>query len=149
MEPVSSTKDQRGFTLVETTIALVLLMILTAGVIPLFAYATRYNSGAAIRAGALAVAQVKLEQLRSTPFDSCASSTETLSVGDPTNGLQTYAVQMTVVNTSSTLKDITLTVTPQGGSTTGGPYSGPSGWMYGRVTIYTKRTAIMVGPNLG
>ena len=149
MEPVPTNQDQRGFTLIETTIALVLLMIITAGVIPLFAYATRYNSGAAIRAGALAIAQVKLEQLRSTPFDSCISSSETLSVGDPASGLQTYTVEMTVVNTSGTLKDITLTVTPQGGTTTDGPYSGASGWMFGRVTVYTKRTAIMAGPNLG
>jgi prepilin-type N-terminal cleavage/methylation domain-containing protein len=147
MESIPSMKDQRGFTLVETSIALVLMMIVFVGIAPLFVYATRYNSAAAIRAGALAIAQIKLEQLRATPFLSCASSTETLSVGDPTSGLQTYTVQMIVVNTTSTLKDITLVVTPQG--PTGGQYGGTSGWMYGQVTIYTKRTAITVGPNLG
>jgi Tfp pilus assembly protein PilV len=149
MESIPSTKDQRGFTLVETSIALVFMMIVFVGIAPLFVYATRYNSAAAIRAGALAIAQIKLEQLRATPFLSCASSTETLSVGDPTSGLQTYTVQMTVVNTTSTLKDITLVVTPQARSTTGGQYGGTLGWMYGQVTIYTKRTAITVGPNLG
>jgi|SRR5882724_7525744 len=149
MKSINSAKDQRGFTLVETSIALVLMMIVFVGLAPLFAYATRYNSAAAIRTGALAIAQIKLEQLRATPFLSCASSTETLSVGDPTNGLQTYTVQMTVVNTTSTLKDITLVVTPQARSTTGGQYGGTSGWMYGQVTIYTKRTATTPGPNLG
>ncbi|MEP6743804.1 MAG: prepilin-type N-terminal cleavage/methylation domain-containing protein [bacterium] len=149
MESVTSAKDQRGFTLVETSIALVLMMIVFAGIAPLFVYATRYNSAAAIRAGALAIAQIKLEQLRATPFSSCTSSTETLSVGDPTSGLQTYTVQMTVVSTTSTLKDITLVVTPQARSTTGGQYGGSYGWMYGQVTIYTKRTAITPGPNLG
>ncbi len=149
MESIPSTKDQRGFTLVETSIALVLMMIVFVGIAPLFVYATRYNSAAAVRAGALAIAQIKLEQLRATPFSSCTSSTETLSVGDPTDGLQTYTVQMTVVNTTSTLKDITLVVTPQARSTTGGQYGGTLGWMYGQVTIYTKRTAITPGPNLG
>jgi Tfp pilus assembly protein PilV len=145
----TDSKEQQGFTLVETSIALVLMMIVFIGIAPLLVYATRYNSAAAIRAGALAVAQTKLEQLRATPFSSCTSSTETLSVGDPTTGLQTYTVQMTVTNTTSTLKDITLVVTPEARSTTGGQYAGSFGWMYGQITIYTKRTAITPGPNLG
>jgi Tfp pilus assembly protein PilV len=149
MKSITHSKDQHGFTLVETSIALVLMMIIFVGIAPLVVYATRYNSAAAIRAGALAIAQIKLEQLRATPFSSCASSTETLSVGDPSTGLQTYTVQMTVVNTTSTLKDITLVVTPHARSTTGGQYAGSYGWMYGQVTIYTKRTAITPGPNLG
>jgi Tfp pilus assembly protein PilV len=149
MESVTAPKTEHGFTLVETSIAMVLMMIVFVGLAPLFVYATRYNSGAAIRAGALAVAQIKLEQLRATPFSACTSSTETLSVGDPATGLQTYTVEMTVVNTTTTLKDITLVVTPNVRSTTGGQYAGTNGWMYGQVTIYTKRTAITPGPNLG
>lgn len=141
--------DERGFTLVETSIALVLMMIVFIGIAPLLVYATRYNSAAAIRAGALAIAQTKLEQVRAASFNSCTSSTETLSVGDPDTGLQTYTVQMIVTNTTSTLKDITLIVTPQARSTTGGQYAGSYGWMYGQVTIYTKRTSITSGPNLG
>jgi len=142
-------KNQDGFTLIETVIALLLMTIIFVGVCPLFVYATRYNSAAAIRAGALAVAQRKLEQLRATSFDSCASSTETLSVGSPTSGLQTYTVETTVVNTTDTLKDITIVVTPQGRSTSGGQYAGNSGWMYGQVTIYTERANVSAGPNLG
>jgi len=142
-------KEQQGFTLVETSIALVLMMIIFIGIAPLIVYATRYNSAAAIRAGALAVAQTKLEQLRATPFGSCSSTTETVSVGDPTSGLQTYTVELTVVNTTTTLKDITLVITPAARSTTGGQYGGSYGWMYGQITIYTKRTSISPGPNLG
>lgn len=148
-KPIKIPKGQTGFTLVETTIALVLMMIVSVGIAPLFVYATKYNSTAAIRAGALAIAQIKLEQLRATPFNSCVSSTETLSVGDPTSGFQTYTVQLTVVNTTTTLKDITLVVTPKARSTAGGQYAGPSSWMYGQVIIYTKRTTITAGPNLG
>ena len=149
MAPVNDSKAEGGFTLIETSIALVLLMIISVGLAPLFVYATRYNSAAAIRAGALAIAQIKLEQLRATPFASCVSSSETLSVGDPTTGSQTYTVVLTVVNSTNTLKDVTLVVTPQGKSSGTSQYSGTNGWMYGQVTIYTKRTAITPGPNLG
>jgi len=145
----SVARDQEGFTLIEIVIALLLMTIVFVGVSPLFVYATRYNSMAAIRAGALAMAQRKLEQLRATPFDSCLSSIETLSVGDPATGSQTYTVELIVVDTSSTLKDITLVVTPQSRSTSGGQYGGDYGWMFGQVIIYTKRTTVTAGPNLG
>jgi Tfp pilus assembly protein PilV len=142
-------QDQRGFTLIEACIALVFMLVVFVGVAPLLVYAVNYNSGAAIRAGALAAAQKKLEQLRSTPFASCASATETMSVGDATTGLQTYTVETTVTNTTTTLKSIMIRVTPQARSTSGGQYAGQSGWKYGQVTIYTMRTSIAPGPYLG
>jgi len=144
-----STASQRGFTLVETSIALVFIMIVFVGIAPLLVYAVNYNSGSAIRAGALAVAQRKLEQLRSTSFDECASSSETVTVGKPGNGLQTYTVNTTVTNTNATLKTINIVVTPQGRSTSGGQYSGVEGWKYGQVIIYTMRTAVRTGSNVG
>lgn len=149
MKATDQAKDQRGFSLIETSVALVFMMIIFIGVAPLFAYAIQYNSAAAIRAGALAVAQRKLEQLRATPFADCASSSETVTVGDPSKGLQTYTLDTTVSSASSTLMNITIVVTPQGKSTVGGQYSGTLGWKYGQVTIYTKRTTIAPGPNLG
>jgi Tfp pilus assembly protein PilV len=148
MEPIVE-KSEQGSTLVETVIALVLLMIIGVGIAPLFVYAIRYNSAAAIRAGALAVTQHKLEQLRATPFSSCVSSNETISVGNPASGLQTYTVETTISNTSSTLKTFMFRVTPNARSTCGDQYSGPSGWMYGQVTVYTNRTSLSDGPNLG
>ena len=140
-------KDQRGFSLIETCIAMVLLMIILAGVAPLCVYAIKYNSAAAIRAGALAVAQRKLEQLRASPFTSCTSSSEVVTMG-PTES-QTYTVDVTVTDTTTTLKNITITVTPQGRSTSGGVYSGTQGWMRGQVVVYTKRTTSTTGSNLG
>jgi len=142
-------KNQHGFTMVETCIALVFMTIVFLGVAPLLVYAVNYNSGAAIRAGALAVAQRKLEQQRATSFDNCTSSTETVSVGQPGSGLQTYTLQTTVASTSSTLKTITIVVTPQFRSTSGGQYGVTLGWKYGQVTIYTMRTSISIGSNLG
>lgn len=145
----NTSKNQSGFTLIETCIALIFMMIIFLGVAPLLVYAVNFNSAAAVRAGALAVAQQKLEQLRATSFDNCVSSTETVSVGQPGSGSQTYTLETTVVSTSSTLKTITIVVTPQGRSTSGGQYGGTLGWKYGQVTIYTMRTSIAIGSNLG
>src|SRR6185503_21285630 len=104
-------KDQRGFSLIETCIAMVLLMIILAGVAPLCVYAIKYNSAAAIRAGALAVAQRKLEQLRASPFTSCISSSEVPTSSTP------YTVDITVTDTSDTLKEVKIVVTPKDRST--------------------------------
>jgi Tfp pilus assembly protein PilV len=140
-------KEDRGFTLIETCIAMVMLMIVVCGVLPLGFYALKYNSAAAIRAGAIMAAQRKLEQLRAGSFTSCISSSEVVTVG-PTDS-QSYTVDVTVTDTTTTLKTITITVTPQGRSTSGGVYSGNEGWMRGQVVVYTKRTTSSTGSNLG
>ena len=141
--------DERGFTLIETSVALVFLLVVFVGIAPLLVYAINYNSGAAIRAGALGVAQKKLEQVRATPFNECLSTTETISVGDTTTASQTYFVETTVTDVSLTLKTIQVRVTPQARSTTGGQYAGQSGWEYGQVTVYTVRTSLQAGAYLG
>ena len=140
-------KNERGFTLIETCIAMVILMIVVCGVLPLGVYALKYNSAAAIRAGAVTAAQRKLEQLRAGSFTACISSSEVVAVG--TTDSQTYTVDVTVTNVTTTLKNVTITVTPQGRSTSGGVYSGTDGWMRGQVVIYTKRTTSSTGSNLG
>src|ERR1051325_3940601 len=140
-------KKDCGFTLIETCIAMVILMIVACGVLPLGVYALKYNSAAAIRAGAVTAAQRKLEQLRAGSFTSCISSSEIVT-GGPTES-QTYTIDVTVTGVTTTLKNITITVTPQGRSTSGGVYSGVQGWMRGQVVIYTKRTASSTGTNLG
>jgi Tfp pilus assembly protein PilV len=140
-------KKDRGFTLIETCIAMVILMIVVCGVLPLGVYALKYNSAAAIRAGAVTAAQRKLEQLRASSFSSCTSSSEVVSVG-PTDS-QTYTIDVTVTDVTTTLKNVTITVTPQGRSTSGGTYAGNNGWMRGQVIIYTKRTTSSTGSNLG
>lgn len=140
-------RQECGFTLIETCIALLMLMIVVCGVLPLGVYALKYNSVAAIRAGALTAAQRKLEQLRGGSFTACIASTETVTVG-PTES-QTYSVEVTVTDVTATLKDIKIVVTPQGRSTEGGVYSGNEGWMRGQVVVYTKRTTVATGANLG
>jgi hypothetical protein len=57
MKKTINFSDERGFTLVEATVALVFLLVVFVGIAPLLVYAINYNSGAAVRAGALGVAQ--------------------------------------------------------------------------------------------
>ena len=140
-------KTHSGFTLIETCIAMVMLMVVVCGVLPLGVYALKYNSAAAIRAGAVTAAQRKLEQLRAGSFNSCVSSSEVVTVG-PTES-QSYTVDVTVTDVTTTMKSIQITVTPQGRSTSGGAYVGDEGWMRGQVVLYTKRTTSSTGSNLG
>ena len=140
-------KQDGGFTLIETCIAMVMLLVIVCGVLPLGVYALKYNSAAAVRAGALTAAQRKLEQLRAGSFTSCVSSSEVVTVG-PTES-NSYTVAVTVTDVTATLKNVTIVVTPQGRTAEGGTYSGNEGWMRGQVTVYTKRTTSMTGTNLG
>ena len=149
MKNTINSSDERGFTLLETSIAFVFLLVVFVGIAPLLVYAINYNSGAAIRAGALGVAQKKLEQIRATPFNECTSTTETISVGDATTALQTYVVETEVTDVSLTLKTIRVRITPRARSTAGGQYSGRSGWEYGQVIVYTVRTSLSAGSYLG
>jgi hypothetical protein len=116
-------------------------------VLPLGVYALKYNSAAAVRAGALTAAQRKLEQLRADSFTNCVSSSEVVTIG-PTES-QTYTVEVTVTDVTAALKNIQVTVTPQGRNTSGGVYAGNEGWRRGQVVVYTKRTTSWTGTNLG
>jgi prepilin-type N-terminal cleavage/methylation domain-containing protein len=144
---IQAHKEDRGFTLVETCVAMVMLLVVACGVLPLGVYALKYNSAASIRAGAVTAAQRKLEQLRAGSFNSCISSSEVVTIG-PTES-QTYTVEVTVTDVSSTLKNIKIVVTPQGRSTSGGVYAGNEGWMRGQVVVYTRRTTSSIGSNIG
>jgi len=144
---IKNRENECGFTLIETCIAMLMLLVILCGVLPLSVYALKYNSAAAIRAGAVAIAQRKLEQLRGSSFTSCVSSSEVLTAG--TTESQTYTVDVVVTDVSATLKNITITVTPQGRSTSGGVYGGNEGWMRGQVVVYTRRTTSSTGSNLG
>lgn len=150
---------ERGFTLIETAIALVVLMVMALGAASLFSYSVYYNSGGADRAQTLAIAQQAMERLRHAKFamsgtdailDAGVKPTQIVRRGgqnpqdpqDPT--ARTFQIVLTIddnptttavdVNTLSTLKAITVTVTPLG--------AGPA-WASGNggaVTITTLRS---------
>jgi Tfp pilus assembly protein PilV len=122
---------EQGFTLIETTIALVIMMIVGLGAASLFFFAANYNSSASDRQLAMGIAQKRMEWLRDIPFTPTTRSlayaqgglastgangvTETF-----TNGGRTYTVVTTITDLQNdpsgnpVLKRITLLVTPQG-----------------------------------
>ena len=65
---VKTRKEQSGFTLIEAVIALVILMIVVAGVFAAFTYSATINTGNSRRSQALSVLQKEVELLRSAKF---------------------------------------------------------------------------------
>src|SRR4029078_5802801 len=109
--------NQSGFSLIETTIALLVMMVGALACTSLFVFSLQNNVGGSERALAMAVAQQQLEQIRSVNYEDT-----TLTAGTTTstvrNGERNYTVQRTITNetnsggSSKELKRITITVTP-------------------------------------
>jgi Tfp pilus assembly protein PilV len=114
-----------GFTILETVIAMCIMMIAGFGAISLFVFSTNYNSGASDRARSMAVAQERMERLRSTPY----TNLDTLAADADFNGKvtigssnakevdqHTFTVATTVEDDpnvgNAKQKRITVTVTP-------------------------------------
>ncbi len=139
----NSTNGERGFTLIETTIASLVMLVGALACSSLFVFSLQNNVGGSERALAMAVAQQQLEQIRSVKYED-----STLNAGTTTstvrNGERDYAVQRTVVsetnsdNTAKNLKRITVTVTPQTGQT----------WMRTAVVLTTFRSTLNSGTYL-
>jgi prepilin-type N-terminal cleavage/methylation domain-containing protein len=150
---------ERGFTLIETAIALVIMLVMALGAASLFAYSVYNNSGGNDRAQTLAIAQQALERLRHAKFS--LSGTDAVLLGgvkapeivkrgganpqdpqDPT--ARSFRINTTIddnpstsaldVNPNTTLKSVTVTVTPIGAGQRWATGSG------GAVTIMTLRS---------
>lgn len=142
---------QDGFTLIETTIAMVLLAIVGLGVALAFGYAASNTANAADRQIANAVAQQTLEQLRSVPFN---DSTLAATSPDGTATMITRAgrlvtvtttiVDSVFVNGSPTIKTITVRATPVSSNA---PWATSATTMFGSVTLVSQRVAQRMGPN--
>jgi Tfp pilus assembly protein PilV len=112
--------NERGFTLIETTIAMLIMMVAGLGMASMFIYSISYNSGGNDRAVAISIAQQQIEQLRSVQFtDSILNvSAATVLTPDTVSNGRTYRITRTVtgsnndVNGNPTLKTITIQVNP-------------------------------------
>jgi Tfp pilus assembly protein PilV len=160
--------SERGFTLVETTIALVIMMIVGLGAASLFFFAASNSVGANDRDLAMAVAQKRMEWLRSMPLN---ETTRNTAYGYPDGGLQKTAQPVVETTTSGgrpyqvtttitdldtdtddtttsnaippTIKVITIRVTPLGS----GPEFNRVNTVFSSVTLTTHRTVNRVGPH--
>jgi len=136
--------SEQGFTLLETTIAMVIMMIVGLGAASLFLFSATNNQGARDRQLSMAVAQQQLERLRSTTFANIDSTVTSTGGSDKTvtSAGRQYRVRTTVVDTTSSLKTITVQVTARGG-----PAWGTNTSNFGGVTIMTQRAISTLGPN--
>lgn len=104
-------KSEQGFTLIETAIAMIVMMVVGLGAASLFTFAIRVNSVSGSRAASIAIAQQTLEQFRGVPFYHASLDPGTVTLPTVTGVSSSYTVQ-TTVSGSTTLKDIQVVVTP-------------------------------------
>ena len=143
--PTNKTPNaQSGFTLIETSIALLVMMVGALACTSLFVFSLQNNVGGGERALAMAVAQQQLEELRSVTYEDT-----TLTAGTTTttvrSGERNYTVQRTVAdetnsdNSLKQLKRITITVTPQ---------TAGADWMRTPVVLVSERSTLATGSYL-
>src|SRR5688572_6903878 len=107
-------ESQRGFTLIETTISMVVMMVGSLAVSSLFLFSTQNNIGGGERALAMAVAQQQMEQIRSVSFED-ATLTDGTTTTTVRNGERNYTVERVVAGetnadtSAKNLKRITIT----------------------------------------
>ncbi len=147
-------RGDQGFTLIETSIAMVTMMVVGLAAASLFTWAVTYNSGAAARELGGILAQQRMARLRTIPFDADTRNLAFTSGGlgataaagvtetDVVSGGRAFNVTTTTENLASdaagapTLKRITIRVVPAGGA--------PA---LGGVTISTLRSTLIRGAN--
>jgi Tfp pilus assembly protein PilV len=162
---------ERGFTLIETAIALVVMMIVGLGAASLFFFAASNNMGANDRQLSMAVAQKRMEWLRSMPLNDTTRDTAYAfpngglkATGDQgvseitTSGGRPYRVTTIITDLDTdtedtavsndippTVKVITIRVTPLGA----GPDFNRINTAFSSVTLTTQRSLNRVGPHRG
>ena len=139
---VKTKNNERGFSLIEVCVAMVVMMVAGLAVSSLFVFSLQNNVGGSERALAMAVAQEQLERLRSVNFEDT-----TLNVGTTNTTINSGGHAYTVVNTitdetnpdgsNKQLRKITVTVTPAGGSR--------GNWTHTPVTLVSLRSTIGSG----
>jgi uncharacterized protein (TIGR02598 family) len=102
--------SQRGFTLLEAAIALVVLMVIGLGIASLFTYSISANSRADDRELAMALAQKRMEWLRTIPF---TTQTRSLAYSYPNGGLAATATAGVTENVTNAGRGYTVTTTIQ------------------------------------
>jgi len=143
--------DAAGFSLLETVISLLLMTVVGLGATSLFFFAVRNSVSASDREMAMAVAQQRMEQLRTDSFSSTnlAQTSSTPSPNTMTRGGRAYAVTTTiadsnVVNGSATTKTITVKVIPSNDSSV---WARTVTSVFGSVTLISQRSSQSTGPN--
>lgn len=143
--------DEAGFSILETAIALVLMAVVGLGAASLFFFAVRNTVSAGDRELAMAVAQQKIEQLRSVDFTDAslaatAGTSTTLTRASRSYTVLTTITDSNVVNGQATTKTVTVRVTP---NSDGATWARNVTSVFGSVSLVCQRTAVTMGPNRG
>jgi Tfp pilus assembly protein PilV len=136
---------ERGFTLIELCIAMVVMMVVGLAGAGLFFHAVRSNSGSRSRTLTLAVAQQQMEQLRNVGFNNLEAAVAA-NGGSPkvvvSDGLRfnvaTSFSYTPAAPATPLVKRITLTVTPQNAA--------GMRWANAPVTLVVHRATSNTGP---
>jgi Tfp pilus assembly protein PilV len=144
-------KGQQGFTLIETAVSMVVMMIVGLGAASLFVFALGTNNNARDRELSMAVAQQQMERLRNTKFTSLPSTVQATGGASKTvtSGDRSYSVVTTIADTVSgvtTQKTITVQVTPLSANTS---RLTAIQRVFGGVTLVTQRSTNVLGPYRG
>ena len=143
-----STHSQKGLTMLEIVIALVLMMIVGLAAVGAFVFALRYNSAASDRATSSAIAQSALEKLRALEFTNSAlaagTTTKTISDGAGRTYTLTTTITDVVVSGKTTLKKIAVTAVPVNANN----LNNTNNSYYGSVMLFTERSNPLVGTNI-
>jgi Tfp pilus assembly protein PilV len=135
-------KNEQGFTLIETSIALVIMMVVALSMSSLFIYSFQNNVGGNDRALAMAVAQRQLEQLRSVSFDDATLAAGTTTLPTVTSGGRGYNVVRTITDETNAdgslkrLRKISISVTP---------ITGVKSWQRTTVVLVSHRSSLSMG----
>jgi Tfp pilus assembly protein PilV len=144
-------KSQQGFTLIETAVSMVVMMIVGLGAASLFVFALGTNNTARDRELSMAVAQQQMERLRNTTFTNLDATVTATGGADKIviSADRSYSVVTTIVDTvagNANQKTITVEVTPSGDNTDG---LTAIQRVFGGVTLVTQRSTSLLGPNRG
>lgn len=120
-------KNEDGFSLLEATVATVIMLVVLLSVFSAFTYSIVFNSGNNKRSQCLSVLQKQIELYRSYKFtptvtdDALLGGTKAAQYATSSDGTN-FKVEVTVdddplttgtqVDTTKTLKEITITVSP-------------------------------------
>jgi Tfp pilus assembly protein PilV len=135
-------RNEQGFTLVETAIALVVMMVVALSMSSLFVYSLQNNVSGNDRALAMAVAQRQLEQLRSVSFTDATLAVGTTTLPTVTMNGRNYSVVRTITNETNSdgslklLKKISISVTPT---------TGVKSWQRTTVVLVSHRSSLATG----
>ena len=134
--------EESGFTVIETAIAMVVMMVGALAISALFLFSLQNNVGGGDRAQAMAVAQQQMEQMRSVKFDDSTLAVGTTTLPTVVSAGRQYRVVRKIedeINPDTSLKllkKITLTVTP---------LSATVSWQRSQVVLVSQRSTMTTG----